>query len=195
MGLREQNKRAKEQRIIAAGRRLFRERGFERTTMRELAKEAGVGVGTLYQYARDKVAIAELISREDLEGAMGDAMASLPTSGLHAQLMHVFGVFFDVHRKNRDIARIMIRELSVAADADRDARAARFNALFALLGELVASAQARGEIGDEVEPLEVAVAAFGLHYFVLVAWLADNGMVPKPEPILARQLELLLLGM
>jgi AcrR family transcriptional regulator len=41
-------------RILDAALRLFRERGFEQTTMREVATEAGVATGAAYYYYRSK---------------------------------------------------------------------------------------------------------------------------------------------
>jgi AcrR family transcriptional regulator len=41
-------------RILDAALRLFRERGFEQTTMRDVAAEAGVATGAAYYYYRSK---------------------------------------------------------------------------------------------------------------------------------------------
>ena len=44
-------------RILEAALTVFRERGFERSTMREIASVAGVAVGAAYYYFESKVAI------------------------------------------------------------------------------------------------------------------------------------------
>jgi AcrR family transcriptional regulator len=44
----------KRQRILKAARRRFRYYGFRKTTMHEVARDAGVAVGTLYLYFKDK---------------------------------------------------------------------------------------------------------------------------------------------
>ena len=44
----------KRQRIIKAARERFRYYGVKKTTMQEIARDAGVAVGTLYLYFRDK---------------------------------------------------------------------------------------------------------------------------------------------
>src|ERR1700739_825424 len=44
-------------RILDAALRVFRERGFERATMREIAAEAGVALGAAYYYFESKEAI------------------------------------------------------------------------------------------------------------------------------------------
>lgn len=47
--------------IVRAGVRLFREKGFHRTTTREIAKEAGFSIGTLYEYIRTKEDVLYLV--------------------------------------------------------------------------------------------------------------------------------------
>jgi TetR/AcrR family fatty acid metabolism transcriptional regulator len=44
----------KRQRILEAARNRFRYYGFRKTTMQEIARDAGVAVGTLYLYFKDK---------------------------------------------------------------------------------------------------------------------------------------------
>ena len=44
----------KRQRILKAARKRFRHYGFKKTTMQEIARDAGVAVGTLYRYFKDK---------------------------------------------------------------------------------------------------------------------------------------------
>lgn len=43
-----------ENKILTAAETLFSARGFEETDMRQIAKQAGIAVGTIYQYYRDK---------------------------------------------------------------------------------------------------------------------------------------------
>src|SRR5262245_40968561 len=44
----------KRQRILETARKRFRYYGFRKTTMQEIARDAGVAVGTLYLYFKDK---------------------------------------------------------------------------------------------------------------------------------------------
>lgn len=52
-------KRRKE--MIQGAVRLFKEKGFHRTTTREIAREAGFSIGTLYEYIRTKEDILYLV--------------------------------------------------------------------------------------------------------------------------------------
>jgi len=163
--------------------------------MRSIAQDAGVAVGTLYTYFRDKVSIVEAISTESLTQETQRAFASLPEAGLREQFAHIFAAFYEHHRGDMELARIALRELSMANDANSPLREQRFLELFMSLSNLVAEAQARGEIVGDVDPFDVAVNAFALQYFYLVGWLAGQPAFDPPEPHVERALALLFRGL
>ncbi|MGA9083691.1 MAG: helix-turn-helix domain-containing protein, partial [Pseudolabrys sp.] len=66
-GLRARNKLDKLRRIKDAAQRLFIANGFDDTTMREIAVRAGVGLGTIFLYAKDKRDLLFLTINEPLE--------------------------------------------------------------------------------------------------------------------------------
>ncbi|MBC2662784.1 TetR/AcrR family transcriptional regulator [Novosphingobium flavum] len=65
--LRERNKLRKEQLIREAARRLFMEKGYEATTLREIAEAADVGFGTVFSYAHDKAGLLAMVYVEELK--------------------------------------------------------------------------------------------------------------------------------
>ena len=73
-GLRERNKRQKHQRIRAAAGDLFTRRGYEATTMRQIAQRAHVGLGTLFNYADDKRDLVFLIFNDELAALTDTAL-------------------------------------------------------------------------------------------------------------------------
>ncbi len=195
MTTRETKRANTRRRILEAARKRFGSESFAATTMRAVAKDAGVAVGTLYTYFRDKVSIVEAISTESLTQETQRAFASLPDASLREQFAHVFTAFYEHHRKDMGLAAIALRELSMANDANSPLREQRFLELFMSLSNLVTEAQARGEIIAQVDPFDVAVNAFALHYFYLVGWLAGQPAFDPPEPHLERALDLLFRGL
>jgi len=195
MGLMERKKAGRRQRILAVARHYFSEKSFESTTMQEIATGAEVAVGTLYGYFRNKVAIAEALSAEDLDRATAKALSTLPTASVVAQLLHVFRVFYEHHRQEVRLMRVVVKELSLACDADSPQREARFMTLFESLANLVADAQQRGEITPEADAFDVAVNAFALYYFYLVGFLSGQPAFDPPEEHLERALAMLFRGL
>ncbi len=70
-------KRETRERILAAARRLFVARGFEATTIRELAAEARIAAGTLFNYFDSKEALAVALVEEALDAGRADFRAKL----------------------------------------------------------------------------------------------------------------------
>ncbi len=61
------------QAVLEAALRLMVERGFHGTTMPDVAKAAGVGIGTIYRYFVDKEALGNALYRH-CKGAIGAAL-------------------------------------------------------------------------------------------------------------------------
>lgn len=70
MGIRAENKKIYRDRILAAARTLFTAQGFEDTTIEQIAKTAGVGLGTAYNYFHSK---EELFILAMADGAVDSA--------------------------------------------------------------------------------------------------------------------------
>src|ERR1700744_6030140 len=75
--LRERNKTARRNSVMAAARAVFSERGYENATTREIALRAGVAVGTVFVYARDKRDLLMTIVNDDLEAVTEESFAKL----------------------------------------------------------------------------------------------------------------------
>src|SRR5579863_6832031 len=73
IGLRAKNKAEKLQRIRKAARALFIKRGYDDTTMRDIARRAKVGFGTLFTYASDKRDLLFLIFNDELDAVVDSA--------------------------------------------------------------------------------------------------------------------------
>lgn len=66
--------------LLTAAREVFRQRGTD-ATLEEIAREAGVGIGTLYRNFPTRLALAEAVYREDVDvlaAAAREAVDELP---------------------------------------------------------------------------------------------------------------------
>ncbi len=82
--------------ILRATLRCFARRGFDATTLQDIAREAGVAVGTFYLYFRDKSAALEALARTNEERTRElfeeiEASAEAPT----ARFQRLFELSFD----------------------------------------------------------------------------------------------------
>jgi AcrR family transcriptional regulator len=100
----EKGKKAEETRgrILEAALSIFRERGFEKATMREIATEAGVAVGAAYYYFDSKDALvmafyeqAQRAMHEEIESALDQSRT------LEARLRAIITTKFEYFAPNR----------------------------------------------------------------------------------------------
>src|SRR5262245_56276973 len=88
--LRQRNKQEKLERIESTALALFTQKGFERTTTREIAQRARVGAGTLFLYAKDKRDLLLRLFRADRQRAVEASYASLPRGkNLLSKALHI----------------------------------------------------------------------------------------------------------
>ena len=196
-GLRARNKREKEERILAAARTLFSERGFEATTTRDIAERAGIGTGTLFLYVRSKEELLLRLFADELERVQGQLFQSLPREEpLVDQLMAIFGGLFDLYSENPALSRTYIRELLFLEPEQAEEHQGVVDGLLARLAGLLEAAQAHGEVDKELNLTQAAVNAYSLYLTTLVAWLGGRATSQKAHRHSLREgLELQLRGL
>ena len=112
-GLRERKKLATRDRIRAAAAELFARHGYGAATMRQIARRAHVGLGTLFNYAEDKRDLVFLIFNEELNAITDVALASpRDAQPLVEQLLAVFRVHYRWLAVKPALARILLQELT-----------------------------------------------------------------------------------
>lgn len=195
---RERNKAEKLERISRAARRLFIRRGYDATTLRDIAAQAGVGLGTLFSYARDKRDLLFLIINDDIEAMNARAFAEAPAEApLIERLVEIFRRFFEFFGRQPNLSRIVLKELTFysAGPQARRFREGR-SAVLARLAELVRAAQRSGEIGTGEDAEEIAYTIFSIYAAEVRQWL--GAARPELEPGLAalrRHFRLLIAGL
>jgi len=179
-GLRERKKLATRERIRAAASELFARRGYSAATMRQIARRAHVGLGTLFNYAEDKRDLVFLIFNEELNAVTDVALAApRPGQSLADQLLAVFRVHYRWLAAKPALARILLQELTFYSSGKQ---AATFHAIRGRLIEgiedLVEKSQSRGKIRSVESPALIARHIFFVYSASLRWWIA----APKPDP-------------
>jgi TetR/AcrR family transcriptional regulator, cholesterol catabolism regulator len=171
-GLRERNKLVKRERIVGSAWELFREKGFEAATMREIAERADVGAGTVFVYAKSKSDLLVLVYWEAIRDTVRKAFTSLPKGGsLVDELMHVFTRLFDMYARDVELSRAYVREVIFSPGPTRQEMDELTMLFFQTAAERMGAARERGEVGDHFDPVAAARNIFGLYFFALTGWL------------------------
>jgi AcrR family transcriptional regulator len=196
--LRERNKARKLQKISRAARLLFIRRGYDATTLRQIAAKADVGLGTLFSYATDKRDLLFLIINDDIEAMNARAFAEAPREApLLERLIGIFRHFFEFFGQQPNLSRIILKELTFYAAGPQAQRFQRGRTqVLARLAEVVAEAQRAGEISSTEDPREIADTIFSIYAAAIRQWLGSAE--PDLEPGLAalnRHFRLLFSGL
>ena len=168
-GRRERQKQDRERRILAAARRLFDRKGYDGTSMENVAARAGLAVGTLYNYFPSKEELLFAISRADTEPLLriGEAILADPPD----DPAEAIGALTEVMVQGITAGeRRLWRELFVASIAAPDTLGARLFALdlrlIAQLTTMIERLKARGAIDASVDSSRAA----GLFYGICLTW-------------------------
>ena len=97
---------AAKDRLYATAMRLISERGYEATTLRDIAKEAGVSVGLLYRYFPSKHAVV-LALYDELSTAYAERAANLPAGKWHDRFIFALKASLDVLKPHRTALRAL----------------------------------------------------------------------------------------
>jgi AcrR family transcriptional regulator len=108
---------ARREQIVEAATRVFAEKGFRRATTREVAREAGVSEGTIYNYFEDKdallLAILEVLNEtehraEDFEEGLATEFENFVEQYLRRRMTLIW--------ENREVFRVVLSEMLVNAE-------------------------------------------------------------------------------
>lgn len=192
-GLREKNKAEKLQRIRKAARALFIRHGYDDTTMRDIAKRAEIGFGTLFTYASDKRDLLFLIYNDELD----DVVARAAENGAAERdfldrLVAYFAGFYRFFAPQPELSRVVLREMTFFL---KGRQAEQFQTSCDLiarhLASFVAKARRTGQIATRENPSLVAQALMSTFAAEIRRWIAADE--PELKRGLARLRQMLTL--
>jgi AcrR family transcriptional regulator len=188
-GLRLRNKQLKLERIRQAAWQLFEEKGFEATTIRDIAELAQIGTGTLFLYLKDKYELVVLLYLELLEHNIKTAPAKLPPNlSLLDELTFLFGTFFHLYYQNLALSKVYIQAMLFSSEEGYRHQSNQLMGQFLKeINQHLEQAQVRGEISQNIDPGLASRNFFGLYFSNLIGWL-DQPVPSPPDQFLTQVL-------
>jgi len=152
--------REKHEAILAAALTLFGHYGYRRTSIDDIAQEAGIAKGTVYLYFRSKEEIFRALSQQLLGHVLLVAEDAANTEGpieprLRMLMEAKFGYFFDLMHRSAHVRELIDAKNDLCADlfAQADRRYGQ------LLTRTIATAVAAKELQLDAVDLDAAAAA------------------------------------
>lgn len=181
LGLRERKKRERLRRIIAAAEKLFIGQGFSETTIQDIADEADVGLGTLYLYARSKEDLLVLVFKDHILRMIESSFENIPPDvDLLEQMMAFFDGHIEYHKKDQDLSRTVLKELSFSsAEQRRQDIDQIMQVSYEKLMEVIRRAIDEGRTRKTLYVGTAAWSAFALYYHLLQGFLC--GFISEQE--------------
>jgi AcrR family transcriptional regulator len=197
-GLRERNRLDKLRRIKSAAAKLFISKGFDETTIREVAAQADVGLGTVFVYATTKRDLLFLTVNEDLEAVVTQAAAAKRTDrSMLDGLLSIFRRYYEYFAQEPALSRLCLREMAFYASSPEAKRFLRMRErLISLIESIVRSAMDRKEISTKESSGLVTWVIFAIYQVEIRRWLSsDNLNTRSGLTSLRKQLKLLIDGL
>ena len=144
--------------IILAARELFTTVGYESTTIARVAGEAGVAVGTVYLYFKNKndllVAVKADWEEEVMTAVMRPEVSAIP---FYRRVRPLIETVFDICARNTEMVQLMGMQAELIGEHRPDPNPPIYSAMKAFLDE----GRAAGTVRD-LDTKATAVLAYGM---------------------------------
>ena len=180
-GLRESGKAERQRRLKEATKQVLLQRGYDQATTREISTVAGVSVGTLFVYAKDKRDLLFLVINDELDPIATQAHAEVPRAGPPlARLLAFLRPWYAYFADNLAIGRCSFRELTYYQHHLEDVGAqalrlrARMTAQETRIGDILRQARADGALAFHEPPSLVGGVIYDIYLAELRAWVFET---------------------
>jgi len=180
------------ERIFVAAIELFRQAGYDATTVDAIARRAGVAKGTVFNFFATKGAIL-LAHYESLDAQFGRAMLALDPADPRAALADFYGRAESLPRREGALVDAILREIAVDATLRRVDRASGVRDR-ERLAAYFRRCQARGTVDAQVDPVVAGQAVADLWSATAQDWVR-SGRRTSLERRLAAKLDVLFAGL
>ncbi len=138
--------RRNEERLVDAARKVFADQGGE-ASMEAIARQAGVGVGTLYRHFPKRIEIVEAVYRDDVEVLVQTADRGLTDVDPWHALMTWLRAYVDYARAKRTF----LNELHEAFEKNPDLKSASRDRIWAACDRVLRRAQVAGKARSDID--------------------------------------------
>jgi AcrR family transcriptional regulator len=178
MSLREKKKIETKNNIFEVAGRLFKEKGFESTSIDEITEEAGIGKGTFFNYFPTKEALLVYFGEqrdEIIYSLIGNELAT--GCSTRDKIKNVLAFLAENYEKDKELTKLLvfeyikyIRFTDLKSDEDKKRR----YRLIKIISDLLEEGVREGDVRSTIDVKKTTEILTAIYLFSLMAWL-------KPE--------------
>jgi TetR/AcrR family transcriptional regulator, cholesterol catabolism regulator len=179
--------------IFRAAIKLFRDKGFEETTVDDITEKADVAKGTFFNYFPRKEAVLGHLSEVWIEGAEEDAEAILAAkTPAREKLIQLLCGSAEEYEADRELSSyVIIQSLNRAFQASEEVHQRWYD----LLAKVIARGQENREFRREVDPDRAAFVLHGVCMATVFMWLKRPEVAFKLQDELRARVALVVDGL
>jgi AcrR family transcriptional regulator len=183
------------ERILVVAERLFREIGYQKTTVADIAKVLRMSPANVYRFFDSKKAIHEGVARA-LMGEVEDAAQAIATRPGLAAADRLRELMTSIHRMNseRYVGNSKLHEMvEVAMEESWDVCVAHMERIAQTIGAVIAEGAASGEFEAPDVPLAAMCASTAMMRFFHPQMIAQ--CATKPGPSIDQMIDFVIAGL
>lgn len=197
MNLRQTQKEATRRRVLDAARELFETVGYEETTVREIASQAGVAVGSVFTCFGSKADVLSQVMAERLEALYGELDLVLPhlRGSTADRLASIFALHYAFETRRTQLFLAHIAAAFSWKPGSPTTPYGRNPRLRAMIGDCIDDGRRRGDVDPEADidlAVDTLMAAYAWNYR-LAAWEAASA--ERMSAVMERQIHLIAAGL
>ena len=159
--------------ILRAAIEVFARKGYHGCRIADVAREAGVAYGLVYHYFKNKDELLEHVFEVGWTGFVNRVRAAAEAEApLAEQVRGIADVAFEAYRVDPRAVKVLILEIARSPAGARVNRETAFSEVIRMSAQMLARAQAAGELRADVDPLLAAALLFGAIEMGLTAFVA-----------------------
>ena len=148
--------------IIKAATKIFAKKGFFKSKVSDIAREAGVADGTIYIYFENKDDILISLFEEQMKGVLDNMVEQISKHDDPAKKLEDFALtHLQLIEDNKSMAEIIQVELRQSSKFMKEYKNEKFAHYLDLIGDIIREGQANGVFKKEVIPGVAKRAFFG----------------------------------
>ncbi len=169
----------KRERILAAAQKIFADKGYFETTVSEIARDAGVAEGTIYEYFTNKKDLLYAAPESNMKEYADFVIDHLQgIKGATNKLRKIIWCHLHYFRSNKNFTKIMTLEIRIDPDYFKSKTYENLKLYSDLILCIIEDGIKEGEISSHINPHIVRDMLLGTIEHVCIPWLIFNREIP-----------------